>query len=389
MRFFVHYTPFDETFDPHTLAAEYGTGLLDRDGKPIATTPQVPGYVLDPCLARYTTNPLNVATIGVQTLMPPEQRGDIALQATYRTALLKRLLATMNVEFQRFLPADKRDTDLALQLDYMTVFLTTETTDDTRAAFPAADFLRMRVVNTRTQAEVADSFGANASYIFRDTDFYLVLPTLKKSPDGTINTAEFGDCGKLNAMLYRAMFTATSPIGVLDRYPVSCIAVSDKCPLHRTDAEHPVLGTLYASDQDAARKHSPTDRYFTLMGLEGSIYLPGGEHAPYRFMHHGDLLDHSDYELASVIAVMGVFQKLLQYEMYCADEKPGAVYKADRSKPYTPLAGFPLYDRAARSEGLGAWQGELGVKWAEANPDLLGDISAMLTPDPRARTVEG
>ena len=75
--------------------------------------------------------------------------------------------------------------------------------------------------------------------------------------------------------------------------------------------------------------------------------------------------------------------------MYCADEKPGAVYKADRSKPYTPLAGFPLYDRAARSEGLGAWQGELGVKWAEANPDLLGDISIMLTPDPRARTVEG
>ena len=75
--------------------------------------------------------------------------------------------------------------------------------------------------------------------------------------------------------------------------------------------------------------------------------------------------------------------------MYCADEKPGAVYKADRSKPYTPLAGFPLYDRAARSEGLGAWQGELGVKWAEANPDLLGDISIMLTPNPRTRTVEG
>ena len=71
MRFFVHYTPFDETFDPHELAADYGTGLLDGEGKPIATTPQVPGYALDPCLARYTTNPLNVATIGVQTLMPP------------------------------------------------------------------------------------------------------------------------------------------------------------------------------------------------------------------------------------------------------------------------------------------------------------------------------
>jgi hypothetical protein len=51
---------------------------------------------------------------------------------------------------------------------------------------------------------------------------------------------------------------------------------------------------------------------------------------------------------------MSVFQKLLQYEMYCADEKPGAVYKADRSKPYTPLARFPLYDRAARNERLGA-----------------------------------
>ena len=80
---------------------------------------------------------------------------------------------------------------------------------------------------------------------------------------------------------------------------------------------------------------------------------------------------------------MSVFQKLFQYEMYCADEEPGAVYQADRSKPYTPLARFPLYDRAARNDGLGAWQGELGVKWAEANGDLLGEIGAMLTPEPQ------
>src|SRR6185437_12783979 len=159
------------------------------------------------------------------------------LQAIYRTSLLNRLLTTMNEAFQRFLPPDKRDSDLALKLDYMTVFLTTEATDDTRLAFPAADFLRMRVVNQRTHAEVANSYGANASYIFRDTDFYLILPTLKKDPDGTINTAEFGDCGKLNAMLYRAMFKGISPIVVLDRYPVSCIAVSDKYPLYQTDAE--------------------------------------------------------------------------------------------------------------------------------------------------------
>ena len=137
-RFFVHYTPFDETFDPHRLAAAYGTGLLDQDSHPIATTPQAPGYVLDPCVARYTTNPLNVATIGVQTLMPPEQRGDLALQATYRTALMKKLLARMNEEFHRFLPPDKRDPELELKLDYMTVFLTREATDDTRTAFPAA-----------------------------------------------------------------------------------------------------------------------------------------------------------------------------------------------------------------------------------------------------------
>jgi hypothetical protein len=383
-RFFVHFTPFDETFDPHKLAAAYGTRLLDREGEPIATTPQVPGYVLDPCVARYTTNPLNVATIGVQTLMPPEQRGDLALQATYRMALLTRLLARMNEEFQRFLPPDTRDPDLELKLDYMTVFLTKEATDDTRTAFPAADFLRMRVLHRRTHAEVANSFGANASYIFRDTDFYLILPTLKKELDGTINTAEFGDCGKLNAMLYRAMFTATSPLGVLDRHPVSCIAVSDKYPLHRSGAAHPVLGTLYATDQDAARKQSLTDRYFRLMGLQGSNYLPTGESAPYRFMHHGDLLQRTDYELASVIGVMSVFQKLLQYEMYCADEKPGAVYQADRSKPYTTLAGFPLYDRAARNERLGGWQGELGVKWAEANVELLEEIGPMLTSDSQA-----
>jgi hypothetical protein len=91
-------------------------------------------------------------------------------------------------------------------------------------------------------------------------------------------------------------------------------------------------------------------------------------------MHHGDLLQRTDYELASVIGVMSVFQKLLQYEMYCADEKPGPVYQADRSKPYTALAGFALYDRAARNERLGGWQGELGVKWAEANAELLGEI---------------
>ena len=379
MRFFVQYTPFDETFDPHKLAAEYGTGLLDHEGKPIATAPLVPGYALDPCVARYTTNPLNIATIGVQTLMPPDKRGDITLQATYRVALMKQLLMKMNEEFQRFLPPAKREPDLELKLEYMTVFLTKEKTDDTRTAFPAADFLRMRVVNTRTQEEVANSYGANASYIFRDTDFYLILPTLERNPDGTINTAEFGDCGKLNAMLYRAMFKATSPIGVLERFPVSCIAVSDKYPLQRSGGEHPVLGTMYASDQDAARKRSPTDRYFHLMGLQGSNYLPKGESAPYRFMHHGDLLERSDYELASVIAVMSVFQKLLQYEMYCADEKPGAVYKADRSKPHTRLAGFPLYDRQARNERLGAWQGELGVKWAQANPDVLKQIGTILT----------
>jgi hypothetical protein len=341
----------------------------------------VAGYVLDACVARYTTNPLNVATIGVQTLMPLELRGDLELQATYRTALLKRLLAKMNEEFQRFLPERARDSELELELDYMTVFLTKEAADDTRTAFPAADFLRMRVVNRRTGAEVANSYGANASYIFRDTDFYLILPTLTKGPDGAISTAEFGNCGKLNAMLYRAMFTATSPIGVLDRTPVSCIAVSDKYPMYRTRVEHPVLGAVYAADQDAARKHSPTDRYFRLMGLQGSNYLPKGESAPYRFMHHGDLLQRSEYELAGVIGVMSVFQKLLQFEMYCGDEKPGPVYRADRLKPYTPLAGFPLYDRAARNERLGAWQGELGVKWAEANGGLLEDLGAILTTD--------
>jgi hypothetical protein len=122
------------------------------------------------------------------------------------------------------------------------------------------------------------------------------------------------------------------------------------------------------------------------MGLQGSTYLPKGEKAPYRFMHHGDSLERSDYELASVIAVMSVFQKLLQYEMYCADEEPGPVYRANRSKPYTPLAGFPLYDRAARNERLGAWQGEMGVKWAEANPELLSQLDSMLTRNPHPLT---
>ena len=248
-------------------------GCWTSTGRPIATAPEVPGYVLDACVARYTTNPLNVATIGVQTLMPPEQRGDVALQATYRATLMKQLLTKMNEEFQRFLPPARSDPDLELKLDYMTVFLTREETDDTRTSFPAADFLRMRVVNTRTHEEVANHYGANASYIFRDTDFYLILPTLKKNPDGTINTAEFADCGKLNAMLYRAMFKSTSPVGVLDRFPVSCIAVSDKYPLHRSGVEHPVLGAVYASDQEAAPKRSPDRPVLSPDGSPG-IELP-------------------------------------------------------------------------------------------------------------------
>ena len=394
MRFFVHYTPFDETFDPHKLAAEYGSELLDCEGKLIATTPQVPGYFLDPCVARYTTNPLNIATIGVQTLIPPEKRGDTTLQASYRTALMRRLLTKMNEEFRRFLPPTNWKHGLLLELDYMTVFLTKEKLDDTRTAFPAADFIRMRVVNTQTQEEVSNSYGGNASYIFRDTDFYLTLPTLEKNLDGTYDPAELDGFGKLNAMLYRSMFKATSPIGVLERFPVSCIAVSDKYPLHRSGTAHPVLGSRYVFDQDAARKRSPTDIYFHLMGLQGSNYLPGGEKAPYRFMHHGDLLQRSCYELASVVAVMSVFQKLLQYEIYCADDEPGLVYKAARSKPYTPLAEFPLYDRQARNETLGAWQGELGVKWARANHDLLEQIDAILRArdggrNPRAASGEG
>lgn len=48
-------------------------------------------------------------------------------------------------------------------------------------------------------------------------------------------------------------------------------------------------------------------------------------------------------------------------------------------------AGFPQYDRAARNEWLGSWQGRMGVKWAEANAELLGVIAAMLTPHPEAR----
>ena len=45
-------------------------------------------------------------------------------------------------------------------------------------------------------------------------------------------------------------------------------------------------------------------------------------------------------------------------------------------------AGAAEYDRAARSEGLGPWQAQLGVKWAEANADLLTVIGTMLTPHP-------
>lgn len=102
------------------------------------------------------------------------------------------------------------------------------------------------------------------------------------------------------------MFIATSPIGVLDRHPASCIAVSDKYPLHRSAPEHPVIGAPYSSDQEAAPRRSPTDRYFHLMGVLGSNYLPEGESAPYRFMHYGDLLQRSDYELASVTGRRGV-----------------------------------------------------------------------------------
>jgi hypothetical protein len=47
------------------------------------------------------------------------------------------------------------------------------------------------------------------------------------------------------------------------------------------------------------------------------------------------------------------------------------------------VTGFPLYDRAARNERLGG-QAELGVKWAEAKAELLGETGPMLTSDSQA-----
>jgi hypothetical protein len=215
--------------------------------------------------------------------------------------------------------------------------------------FPMTEMLRCRIRDRITLAERVGPTGCCYSSYVRDHDFNLVLPGLR-SGDGTSGSmTAFGD---LHGVLFRLQFRKNHPAGLLDEPVIIAISVAGGREYRRTPERHPMLGWRYG----AADEESLTTRYFAKMGLRGSYFMPEGCQAPLAFYHEpDDLVQRSPEELAALISVMDVFERIYRPEIYSARNAAGATFLPSLSNSdFIPPPAY--YDRVERDTRLGMEQ---------------------------------
>lgn len=209
------------------------------------------------------------------------------------------------------------------------------------AAIPLIEILKTNIVDRKTNERFAGVVGNNFSSYVRDYDFSVVLLEHNKGRPDFSAPDNFGD---LHGKLFKCFVNSRAYKDNFNKSPVICLSVSNTKTYHRTENQHPVLGSEYQQDE-----YSLTDEYFKKMGLEVRYFMPPNSVAPLAFYFAGDLLiDYTNLELISTISTMDTFQKIYRPEIYNANSVAGKSYQPSLKHQDYSLT-LIVYDREERS----------------------------------------
>lgn len=234
----------------------------------------------------------------------------------------------------------------AVELEIVSVDMAIETSGQ---AFPTIEILKTNIVDHKTNKRIEGIVGNNFSSYVRDYDFSVLLLGHNKDQAHFSIPDNFGD---LHGKLFKYFVNSNTYKENFNKPPVICLSVSDNKTYHRTENQHPVLGTEYQPNES-----SLTELYFKKMGLQVRYFMPPNSVAPLAFYFFGDLLcDYTNLELIGTISTMETFQKIYRPEIYNSNAAAGKCYQPNLKNLDHSLTQI-VYDREERSK-LAIAQGE-------------------------------
>lgn len=207
--------------------------------------------------------------------------------------------------------------------------------------FPAIEILQTTILDRKAGARIEGLVGNNFSSYVRDYDFSVLLPEHNK---GQAGFRVPGDFGALHGNIFKFFVSSSVYRKNFSKPPVICLSASSSKMYQRTENHHPILGVEYL--QSAL---SPTDAYFSKMGLKVRFFMPPNSVAPFAFYFTGDILrDYTNLELISTISTMETFQKIYRPEIYNANAAAGTRYQPSLKNQDYSLTRI-VYDREERN----------------------------------------
>lgn len=227
----------------------------------------------------------------------------------------------------------------AVELDIISVELTFGAFGSSDS-FPLIEIVKTVIVDRRAGRRIEGIVGNNFSSYVRDYDFSVLLPAHNRNKPQSDIPADFGD---LHGNLFQCFVNSQAYRNAFSKPPVICLSASSSRTYRRIANEHPVLGVEYRQDEA-----SPTDLYFSKMGLQVRYFMPPDSAAPFAFYFVGDLPgDYTDLELVGTISTMETFQKIYRPEIYNANSSAGACYRPSLKHEDYSLTRI-VYDREER-----------------------------------------
>ena len=241
---------------------------------------------------------------------------------------------------------------------------------------PFTEVLRAQVLDKESGEIHIGPTGLNFSSFVRDYDFRVVLPELMSQPEDARDLADFG---ALHGFLTRLQFGENR---VVPDHLTIAISIAQRIAYRATEFVHPVLGREYTAPQE-----SMTDAYFDHMGLQPRFFKPSNLSAPIAIYSHlpDSLCDRGDVFLASLIAVMGNFQKIYRPEIYLSrtgfSEIPGVESQASLSNDDFERPAI-YYDKDEREPLSHGQAQEIEERFFMRHPDLIEKLNSLIADAP-------
>jgi hypothetical protein len=292
---------------------------------------------------------------------------NLARDPSTRQRNIAMLLEKVNRDLNMFLVGDGSDR-YEIVLDVLSIkgHLVGRSDD----IVPLTDVMRARVVDKESGEIHNGPTGLNFSSYVRDYDFRVVLPKIMRR--GGVDTRDFG---ALHGLLTRLQFGEDS---VVPDHLTIAISISQRIPYRATEFVHPILGREYLATEE-----STTDAYFGQMGLGPRFFKPRNLSAPIAIYSHlpDSLCDRDEVFLASLIAVMGNFQKVYRPEIYSSDqnfsEVPGVTSQASLLNDEFERPAIH-YDKAERELLSDLQAREIEERLFKRHPEVIAELNRLI-----------